>query len=138
MNPKINRSYDITVYPFDEDDACSFSIKTREISDKIIRILLTCYMTDDCIYYLGTCENCLWFVDPDNYRGLTLPFPSSGTELEENFEEIEDYDEELCCILSETVYLLYHDILSVNTAPTKPEETYEPVPEEPELPFLPF
>ena len=59
-------------------------------------------------------------------------------ETQQNNDEIEDYDEELCCILSETVYLLYHDILSVNTAPTKPEETYEPVPEEPELPFLPF
>ena len=51
MKSIINRSYDVTVYPY-EDDAYSY------------------------------------------------------------FEEIDEYDDEMCAILSETVSLLYHDILS--------------------------
>lgn len=112
MKSIINRSYDITVYPYDDDEYCSFTLNIREINEKIIRILLTCYPEFDQPMYLGICEDGIWFVDPENYRGLTMKAPVTSDDAYPYFEEIDDYDEEMCTVLAETVSLLYHDILS--------------------------
>ena len=112
MKSIINRSYDVTVYPYEDDEYCSFTLNIREINERVIRILLTCYPEFDQPMYLGLCDDGIWFIDSDNYRGLTMKVPVSPDDAYSYFEEIDEYDDEMCAILSETFSLLYHDILS--------------------------
>lgn len=111
MKPSVKRSYDVKVFPYYDDESCCFSIDSREINERTVRIFLSCYNFHEEALYLGVCDRDLWFVDSENRRGLVMTLPNDFDDIYSCFEEIDDYDEEQCAVLAETVFLLYQDIL---------------------------
>ena len=99
MKTKVSRSYDIIVYPYDEDDEeySAFRISTEELSGKTIRIQLCFFASEEQSLLMGMCGNKIWFIDEENNRGLTMSLPVT---------------DEQCSVLSETVNILYHDVFA--------------------------
>ena len=114
MNAAISRSYDVIVYPYDNDDEqyCAFSISPTMVNKHTIRIFLSCYDDFEDPLYLGLCDDELWFIDTGNRRGLTFPLPNSADQIFDYFEDIDEYDPNKCAVLAETAFILYHDILN--------------------------
>lgn len=113
MNATIARSYDVIVYPHDNDceEYCAFSITPKVINAHTLRIFLSCYNDFENPLYLGLCDDSVWFIDTEYSHGLTIPFPNTADDVYDSFIEIDDYDEEQSAVLAETVFLLYQDIL---------------------------
>ena len=114
MKTKVSRSYDIIVYPYDEDDEeySAFRISTEELSGKTIRIQLCFFASEEQSLLMGMCGNKIWFFDEENNRGLTMSLPVTSDDIYACFEEIDEYDDEQCSVLSETVNILYHDVFA--------------------------
>ena len=102
MNAAISRSYDVIVYPYDNDDEqyCAFSISPTMVNKHTIRIFLSCYDDFEDPLYLGLCDDELWFIDTEYQHGLTIPFPKTEDDVYDCIIEIDGYDEEQCAVLS--------------------------------------
>ena len=113
MNAAIFRNYDVIVYLNEDDcdDYCAFSITSHMIYTHTIRVFITCYNDFEKPLYLGLCDDELWFIDTEYQHGLTIPFPKTEDDVYDCIIEIDGYDEEQCAVLSETIFLLYQDIL---------------------------
>ena len=120
MNATIARSYDVIVYPHENDcdEYCAFSITPKVINSHTLRIFLSYYNDFENPLYLGLCDDSVWFIDTEHYHGLTIPFPETADDVYDYLIEIDDYDEEQSAVLAETVFLLYHDILKPLRLPT--------------------
>jgi hypothetical protein len=129
MKTSIQRNYDITVYPYDsdEEDYISYHLEIRNITDRFVAMHIIDSGLHDTYMYLANLNDTLLFTDPDEYKGILIPWPGNNSNIiDECLEEIDDYDEEQCAILSSAINTVWCDIFwsqrNVPNANLKPWE----------------
>ncbi len=113
MKMKIQRNYDVTVCPYDsdEEDYFSYKLEIRNITDRFVAMHIIDSGLYDTYMYLANLNDTLLFTDPDEYKGILIPWPVNNTDaIYECLEEIDDYDEEQCTILSSAINIVWHDV----------------------------
>lgn len=113
MKTTIQRNYDITVYPYDsdEEDYISYHLEIRNITDRFVAMHIIDSGLYDTYMYLANLNDTLLFTDPDEYKGILIPWPGNSiVNIYECLEEIDDYDEEQCAILSSAISTVWQDI----------------------------
>lgn len=113
MKTTIRRSYAVTVYPYDsdEDDYLSYQLEIMNITDKFVAMHIIDSGLYDTYMYLANLNDTLLFTDPDEYKGILIPWPGNNSDvIYECLEEIDDYDEEQCAILTSAINTVWRDI----------------------------
>ena len=113
MKATIQRNYDVTVYPYDgdEEEYSSYHLEIRNITDRFVAMHIRVPRLYDSYMYLANLNDTILFTDPDHYRGILIPWLCNNTDaVYECLEEIEDYDEEQCAILSSAISTVWRDI----------------------------
>ena len=116
MKTTIQRNYDVMVYPYDsdEEDYSSYHLEIRNITDRFVAMHIIASGLYDTYMYLANLNDPLLFTDPDRYKGILIPQPCNNIDgIYEYLEEIDDYDEEQCAILSSAIHTVWHDIFSL-------------------------
>lgn len=113
MRTEISHNYHVTLYPDDyDDDYLTFVLTTENFSDTSVEFCVI----DSKQYaakYVGRLPDGIWYIDPDFKKGTMIDFPISYSKIEEEMEEIDDYDEEECYILAKAVELICADIFRI-------------------------
>lgn len=113
MKTKIQRRYDITVYPYEEDDedTSSYHLEIKHIADRLVAMHIIAPRQFNTYTYLANLNNTVLFTDPDACRGTLIPQPCNDIDnIYEYLEDIDDYDEEQCAILSSAINVVWNDI----------------------------
>jgi hypothetical protein len=112
MKAEIQRRYDITVYPYEEDDEdhSSYHLEIKHIADRFVAMHITAPGIYNTYMYLANLNDTVLFTDPDSCRGTLIPQPCNDVNaIYESLEEIDDYDEEQCAILSSAINVVWND-----------------------------
>lgn len=113
MKTTIQRNYDVTVFPYDSDEEeySSYHLEIKNITERFVAMHITAPGLYDTYMYLANLNDTLLFTDPDEYKGILIPWPCNNTDVVyECLEEIDDYDEEQCAILSSAISTVWCDI----------------------------
>ncbi len=113
MKTTIQRNYDVRVYPYDgdEEEYSSYHLEIRDISERFVAMHIMAPGMYDTYMYLANLNDTILFTDPDEYKGILIPWPGNNSDtIYECLEEIDDYDEEQCAILSSAISTVWHDI----------------------------
>ena len=113
MKITIQRNYDVIVYPYDSDEENfnSYRLEIRNITDRFVAMHIIDSGLYDTNMYLANLNDTLLFTDPDEYKGILIPWPGNNSVvIYECLEEIDDYDEERCAILSSAISTVWRDI----------------------------
>ena len=112
MRAKIQRRYDITVYPYEDDeDNSSYHLEIKHITDRFVAMYIIAPRQFNTYIYLADLNDTVLFTDPDASRGTLIPQPCNDLDnIYECLEDIDDYDEEQCAILSSAINVVWNDI----------------------------
>ena len=116
MKTKIQRNYDVMVYPYDSDEEeySSYHLEIRDITERFVAMHIIASGLYDTYMYLANLNDTLLFTDPDNYKGILIPWSCNNSDaVYECLEEIGDYDQNQCVILSSAIKIAWHDIFSL-------------------------
>ena len=113
MKTTIQRNYDVMICPYDsdDDDYISYTLEIRNITDRFVAMHVIASGLYDTYMYMANLNDTLLFTDPDEHKGILIPQPCNNIDVVyEYLEEIDDYDEKQCAILSSAINTVWHDI----------------------------
>lgn len=112
MKTIIQRNYQIRVYPYDDDDEeyCDYRLEVKNICDGFVAMHIKASEMYETYMYLAYVNDTILFTDPDNFRGTLIRWPSNNIDaIYDSLEEIDEYDEEQCAILSSAIRTVWDD-----------------------------
>ena len=120
MKYKILRKYDILISPetyedeglIDQDDCLDYCLKVDYSTQDSVAFSIDVLMEQDITFYMGKIQSQLWIVDPNHHKGFSLSEVTTEG-IEEELEEIDEYDDYECMMIAKSIELIWKEQLNM-------------------------
>ena len=120
MEYKILRHYDIFISPerlddeeyFDPDAYVNYYLKVDHYTPDSVAFSIDVRMEEDITFYMGKIQSELWFLDTNHNKGFSLSEVTTEG-IEEELEEIDEYDNYECMMIAKSIELIWKEQLNM-------------------------
>ena len=120
MKYKILRKYDILVSPetnedeesFEHYDYMNYCLKVDHSTQDSVAFSIVHRMNEELNFFMGKIQSELWFLDPNHHKGFSLSEVTADG-IEEQLEEIDEYDDYECMIIAKSIELIWKEQLNM-------------------------